>query len=147
VWNYNPEIETLVIGNDDENANHIVVSGKPPAGAALGSVTNGEAFDDTNLHVTGREKVLLYTDPKLVSAALSQSKATFLIAQEQRDLFAHAITVPTNPALQLVDVVSITDRNAPVGTGQTANARIWKQEVHYHAESATFEQTLHFEGV
>lgn len=149
VWSYNPEIETLVIGNDDENINHVIVAGKPPNGplVPLGSVTEGEAYDDTNIHVTGLEKFHIYTDPKLANATLCQNKAAFLLQQEQRDLIAHAIAVPANPALQLLDVVSITDQNAPTGTGKSANARIWKQEVVFNAENAEFEQTLYLEGV
>lgn len=148
-WSYNPEIETLVIGSDDENANHIIISGKPPNGpfVPLGSVTNAEVFDDANMHATGLEKVHIYADPKLTTQAFCQDKATFILAQEQRDLVAHTISVPVNPSLQLLDVISITDRNAPIGTGQSVNARIWSQEVHYHAENALFEQNIHLEGV
>lgn len=150
VWTYQPEIETLILGTDDERANHIIVSGKPPAGPTvpLGSVTNAEVFDDVHLHVTGLERVTLYTDVKLVTIQLCQNKATFLLQQEQRDQTAHTITVPANPALQLLDVITVIDQNASVsGTGQSNNSRIYKQEVHFNANLAEFEQTLYLEGI
>ena len=150
VWSYQPEIETLIFGTDDERANHIIVSGKPPAGPTipLGSVTNAEVFDDVHLHVTGLERISLYTDVKLVTNVLCQNKATFLLQQEQRNQRAHSITVPANPALQLLDVITVTDQGAGVGgTGQSANARIWRQEVHFDAQVAMFEQTVYVEGV
>jgi hypothetical protein len=150
VWTYNPEIETLVIGTDDERANHIIVSGKPPAGpnVPIGSVTNAEAFDDTHLHVTGLERFMAYTDIKLVTQTLCQNKATFLLQQAQRNQVAHHITVPANPALQLLDIITVIDQNSSVsGTGQTVNSRIYKQEVAFHAEKAEFEQIIYLEGI
>ena len=148
VWNYSPEIETLVIGSDDIRANHIIVSGKPPSGPTvlLGTVTNAEAFDDTHMHATGLERINMYTDVKLSTSLLCNRKATFLLQQEQRDQSAHTITVPVNPALQLLDVISVTDQNAPMGTGQTINARIWRQETHFNAQTAQYSQTLYLEG-
>src|SRR5262249_18790361 len=109
VWNYSPEIETLVIGNDDIRANHVIVSGKPPSGPTvpLGSVNNAEAFDDLHMHATGLERISMYTDIKLFTSALCNSKATYLLQQEQRDQNAHCIIVPVNPTLQLLDVISI----------------------------------------
>ena len=88
----------------------------------------------------------MYTDVKLSTSLLCNRKATFLLQQEQRDQSAHTITVPVNPALQLLDVISITDQNAPMGTGQTVNARIWRQETHFNAQTAQYSQTLYLEG-
>jgi hypothetical protein len=150
VWTYNPEIETLVLGTDDERVNHIIVSGKPPAGpnVPIGSVTNAEVFDDMHMHVTGLERFMAYTDIKLVTQALCQNKASFLLQQEQRDQVAHSITVPANPALQLLDVITVIDQGSGVsGTGQSTNARIYKQEVIFHAEKAEFDQIIYLEGV
>jgi hypothetical protein len=150
VWTYQPEVETLVLGTDDERANHIIVSGKPPAGpnVLIGSVTNAEVFDDVHMHVTGLERFLAYTDLKLFTQQLCVNKAAFLLQQEQRDQVAHCITVPANPALQLLDVIMVTDQGSSVGgTGQTVNSRIYRQEVVYHAEKAEFAQSIFLEGV
>jgi hypothetical protein len=150
VWSYSPEIETLVIGNDDIRANHIIVSGKPPSGPTvpLGSVTNAEAFDDVHMHATGLERVGMYTDVKLFTSLLCSRKAAFLLQQEQRDQMAHKITVPVNPALQLLDVVAIADQGSMLsGTSLAANGRIYRQEVEYRAEIAKYQQTLFLEGV
>jgi hypothetical protein len=146
VWTYQPEIETLVIGGDDLRSNHVIVSGLPPAGSYIGAVTNGEAYDDMHMHATGVERVIVESDPKLVTSALCADKASFLLQQEQRDQYAHTVTVPCNPGLQLLDVVHLADQSAPAGTGQSANGRILKQEVKFEAEKGLFEQTLDLEG-
>jgi hypothetical protein len=147
VWTYQPEIETLALGGDDMRANHIVISGLPPVSNYIGAVTNGEAYDDTHVHVTGVERVITESDPKLVTSALCASKAAFMLAQEQRDQIAHTVTVPCNPGLQLLDVVRMIDQAGPYGTGQNTTGRIIKQEVKYEAEQGLFEQTLWLEGV
>src|SRR5262249_23166911 len=46
VWSYTPELQTLTIGGDDRRTNHVIVLGKPPLSALLGSLTVGEAYDD-----------------------------------------------------------------------------------------------------
>jgi hypothetical protein len=147
VWSYAPEIETLSIGSDDTRANHVIVTGKPPAGSYIGAVTNGEAYDDIHMHATGLERVITASDPKLTTAALCASKAAFILAQEQRSQIAHAVTVPNNPALQLLDPIQLTDQTVPVGTGLSTTARIYRDEVHYQPESGTYEMTLYLEGL
>lgn len=147
VWSYAPEIETLAIGSDDMRANHVIVTGKPPLGSYVGAITNGEAYDDTHMHVTGLERIITTSDPKLATATLCASKAAFILAQEQRDQVAHTITVPNNPALQLLDPVQLTDQAAPLGTGLSTTARIYKDEVHYSAEKGLYDMTLYLEGM
>src|SRR5579884_3570472 len=49
VWSYQPEIEIVVFGTDDERANHVIVSGKPPTGGSAYALTEAEAYDDTNV--------------------------------------------------------------------------------------------------
>ncbi len=147
VWTYTPEIETLVLGSDDIRGNHVVVTGLPPVSSFLWSVTNGEAYDTTHAHVTGQERVEIDTDTKLITAGLCATKAAFILAQEERDQVAHSVTVPLNPALQLVDVVTLNDQAPLVGTSQSAVARIFKDEVHYLPEKAIFEMKLDLEGV
>jgi hypothetical protein len=147
VWNYTPEIETLAIGSDDIRANHVIVTGKPPIGTYIGAITNGEAYDDTHMHVTGQERIIATSDPKLTTAAMCASKAAFILAQEQRDQVAHTITVPNNPALQLLDPVQLTDQTIPLGTGLSTTARIYKDEVRYQPEKGLYDITLYLEGM
>jgi len=147
VWSYQPEVETLAIGSDDLRANHIIVSGKPPIGGPLGAITSGEAYDDTNLHTVGLERLLLTADQKIVTASQCASKAAFLMQQEQRGQAQHTITVPANPALQALDVITLADMPLPAGTGLTSNARIVKSEIKYEAQKGIYEMTLDLEGV
>jgi hypothetical protein len=111
-WRYTPEIETLTLGSTDVRTNHVIVTGKPPTGTYIGAITNGEAYDDAHMHTTGIEHVLTASDAKLSTAAVCSSKAAFLLAQEQRDQLSHNITVPLNPALQVLDVIQLSDNSA-----------------------------------
>lgn len=147
VWSYAPEIETLSLGSDDLRANHIVVSGKPPTGGQLGALTNGEAYDDSNAHVIGLERVILHADPKLASGAQCVSKAAFLLAQEQRQQVHHQVTLPANPALQLLDALTLTDQSAPAGTGLSALVRIHQLTVTFSAQKSEYHITLFLEGL
>ena len=148
VWTYTPEIETLAIGSDDIRGNHILVSGKPPAGGPLGAVTNGEAYDDVHMHATGLERLVISADPKLATSNLCATKASFILAQEQRNQTAHSIEVPANPALQLLDVVTLNDINSSIGgTGLTTTARIYKNETQFTAEKAAYQSIIYFEGL
>lgn len=147
IWSYQPEIETVTFGSDDLRGNHIIVSGKPPAGGFLGALTTAEAYDDTHNTIVGEERVIHKTDAKLLSTTQCALKAAFLMAQEQRSEIAHTVTVPANPALQLLDVVTLNDMNAPTGSNQSGNARIIGQIVHFQAQHALYEQQLKLEGV
>lgn len=147
VWTYAPEIETLTLGSANLRANHVIVSGKPPNGSYVGAITTGEAYDDMHMHVTGSEYVLTESDPKLLSAAVCSSKAAFLLAQEQRDQVAHSITLPHNPALQLLDPLQLNDQPQPAGTGLSSTARIYKAQVHYLPEHSIYSMTLDLEGL
>jgi len=147
VWTYTPEIETLAIGSDDVRGNHVLVSGKPPAGGPLGAITNGEAYDDLHMHTTGLERLVIDADPKLTTSALCAAKAAFILAQEQRDQTAHSIEVPANPALQLLDVLTLTDQAAPLGSGISSTARICKSSVHFLPEKCINVMLLGLEGI
>ncbi len=147
VWNYQPEIEAVTFGSSDQSANHIIVSGKPPAGAAAGSLTTAEVFDDAHLHLLGLERLLYHVDPKLTSTAQCDQKAAFLLAQEVRAQVQHSVTVPLNPALQLLDGIALTDSVAPRGSGQSATCRIIHMLARYDAQSALDELQLELEGM
>jgi hypothetical protein len=147
VWSYTPEIETLAIGSDDIQSNHVLVSGKPPAGGPLGAITNGEAYDDVHMHATGLERLMINADPKLTTSALCATSAAFILAQQQRDQTAHSIEVPANPTLQLLDAITLNDQAVPLGSGISSTARICKSSVHFLPEKATFIATINLEGV
>ncbi|QBD76183.1 hypothetical protein EPA93_09240 [Ktedonosporobacter rubrisoli] len=147
VWSYQPEVELVSFGSDDLRGNHIIVTGKPPTGGQVGALTTGEAYDDVNAHLVGLERLIHHIDPKLTTTAQCQLKAGFLLAQEQRAQTAHQVSVPANPALQLLDVITLSDYNAPQGSGQSSNCRIVRSTVLYNAEQAEFAHTLDLEGV
>lgn len=147
VWSYQPEIEAVTFGSADQRANHIIVSGKPPTGGAAGSLTTAEAFDDAHLRLLGLERLLYHVDPKLTSATQCSQKAAFLLAQEVRAQVKHIVTVPLNPALQLLDGITLSDSVAPRGSGQSATCRITHVLARYDAQSALDELQLELEGM
>lgn len=147
VWSYQPEIELVSFGSDDQRANHIIVSGKPPAGGLAGALTTAEAYDDTNLHLVGIERLLHHLDPKLGSTTQCAQKAGFLLAQEARAQVAHTVSVPLNPALQLLDGITLIDSAAPTGSGQTSACRIVRVLAHFDAQHGLDELQLQLEGM
>ncbi len=147
VWSYQPEIETVSFGNNDQRANHIIVTGKVPTSGGTGSLTNAEVFDDAHIHLLGLERLLYHVDPKLTSATQCNQKATFLLAQEVRSQIAHTVTVPLNPALQLLDAITLTDSSAPVGSGQNVTCRITQVQARFDAQQALNELQLMLEGL
>ena len=147
IWSYQPEIEAVSFGSDDQRANHIVVSGKPPLTGLLGALTTAEAYDDAHLHMIGVERLLHHVDPKLTTTAQCSQKAAFLLAQEVRSAIMHTVTVPLNPALQLLDCITLTDSIAPRGSGQQAICRIVRIVMRYNAQKSTDEMQLILEGL
>jgi len=147
VWSYQPEIELVSFGSNDQRANHVIVSGKPPVGGLTGALTTAEAYDDGNLHVVGLERLLHHIDQKLTTPAECAQKAGFLLAEEQRAQVMHSVTVPLNPALQLLDAVTLTDSAAPTGSGQHTTARIMQTLAHFDAQKAITEIQLTLEGM
>ena len=146
-WSYAPEIVTLTLGNADPRANHVIVTGKPPGVGLFGSITNGEAYDLTHMHATGVERLLIDTDPKLTTSSLCANKAAFMLQQEQRDQVAHSVTVPVNPALQLLDAITLTDQPSGIGTGKSATARIYHSEIHFQPAQGQYDMKLSLEGM
>jgi hypothetical protein len=147
VWSYQPEIETVTFGSSDQHANHIIVSGKLPASGIAGSLTTAEVFDDAHLHLLGLERLLYHVDPKLSSTAQCSQKAAFLLAQETRAQMRHTVSVPLNPALQLLDGITLIDSAAPAGSGQNVNCRITQIQAHFAAQYALNELQLTLEGM
>ncbi|HET8909906.1 MAG TPA: hypothetical protein VFN23_00480, partial [Ktedonobacteraceae bacterium] len=146
VWTYQPELELVSFGSNDQRANHIIVSGKPPAIGPLGSVTSAEAYDLAHLHQVGSERLLHHVDPKLTTLAQCAQKASLLLAQEMRLQITSTATVPLNPALQLFDCVALNDVVAPVGSGQQDTGRIIQLRALYDAQQALYELRLGLEG-
>ena len=147
-WSYQNEILLLTYGTDDLHGNHIIVTGKPKTGPSnIGVMTTGEAYDDVNTSLIGLERLVHHLDPKLTTVAQCLSKANFLLLQEQRAAYEHTVTVPYNPALQLLDVISVSDSAAPIGSGQSGNVRIHQATITYNAQHAVFEHVFDLEGV
>jgi hypothetical protein len=147
VWSYAPEIELVSFGSNDQRANHIIVSGKPPVGGSPGSLTTAEAFDDPNLHLVGVERLLHHVDQKLTSTSQCAQKANFLLLQESRVQAMYTVTVPLNPALQLLDGITLTDSAAPTGSGRSAACRILHLLAHYDAQHGIDDLQLVLEGM
>ncbi len=146
VWSYEPEVEIVTFGTQDERANHIIVSGKPPVGGTSFSLTVGETYDDNNAALVQREMLLHHIDAKLTNTAETADAAASLLAEEQRQAIKHTCTIPVNPALQVYDVVTIIDYVAPTGSGQNGNFHILQQEVQYEAQKAVYEHHLILEA-
>lgn len=147
VWSYQPEVELVSFGNNDQRANHIIVSGKPPIGGQAGALTTAEAYDDASLHLVGVERLLHHVDPKLTTTTQCAQKASFLLTQEQRIQAIYTVTVPLNPALQLYDVITITDSTAPTGSGRSATCRIVHLQAHFDAQHSTYDLQLVLEDL
>lgn len=141
VWAYQPEIETLTLGQIEQSANHLIVTGRAPTG----TLVFGEAYDFAHLTQTGLERPRYHIDPRLTTSEEAAMKATFLLAEEQRKSARHTITVPAHPGLQLLDVLTLTDQPAPTGTSQSVSARITALTVTYAPERAIAETTLELE--
>ena len=147
VWTYQPEIETLNFGSNEQRANHIIVSGKPPLSTQPAALTTAEAYDDAHIHLVGLERVLHHIDPKLTTTTQCSQKAAFLLAQEIRTQVIHTVTLPLNPALQSLDAITLIDSAAPQGSGQSATCRIMHLQTHYDAMSGVNELQLTLEGM
>ncbi len=147
VWSYQPEIETVTFGRNDQHANHIIVSGKLPVSGLAGSLVAAEVFDDAHLHLLGLERLLYHVDPKLTSAVQCAQKAAFLLAQEIRTQVRHTVTVPLNPALQLLDGITLIDSAAPAGSGQNETCRITEIHAHFDAHDGLNELQITLEGM
>jgi hypothetical protein len=146
VWSYRPEIELFSLGSSDERANHIIVSGKPPAGGPPQALTTAESYDDLHLQQVGCERLYYHIDHKLTTTSQCAQKAAFLLAQEQRAASRHRAVVPLNPALQLFDTLALTDSLAPTGSGQSLICRISGLQAHYEAQQGRAEMQLELEG-
>lgn len=147
VWSYQPEIELVSFGSNDARANHIIVSGKPPAGGNVGALTEAEAYDDANLHLVGVERLLHHVDQKLTSTSQCAQKASFLLMQEARSQVVHTLSVPLNPALQLYDAITLIDSAAPTGSGNHVTGRIAQLTAHFGAQQGIYDMQLVVEGL
>lgn len=147
VWTYQPEIESVSFGSTDQRANHVIVSGKPPAGLLSTALTTAEVFDNIQMRLVGQERLLHHVDPKLTTAAQCGQKAGFLLAQEKRAQIAHSVTVPLNPALQLFDGITLLDSAAPTGSGQSSICRVLVLQGYYDAQHGRDEMQLELEGI
>ncbi len=146
-WTYQPEIELVSFGSSEQRANHIIVSGKPPSGGSPVALTTAEAYDDAHMHLVGIERLLHHVDQKLGSVSQCAQKAAFLLEQETRTQVAHTVSVPLNPALQLLDGITLADSAAPTGSGQSSVCRIVRLIAHFDAQHGIDELQLELEGM
>ncbi len=146
VWSYQPEIELLSFGGDFQRANHIIASGKPPGSSMPFNLTTSEAYDDTHNQATRVESVLHHVDLKLTTTTQTSSAASLLMYTQQRSQVVHSVVVPLNPALQLIDVITLTDSAAPVGVGQSAVCRIIEHRALYDAQKAEYSSQFGLQG-
>jgi hypothetical protein len=150
VWSYQAEIEQLTLGSELQAGNHIIVTGRPPGSGNSGTgvpLLTAEAYDNSDLSWTGQERLVQHVDQKLTSVAQCASKAAFILAQEQRAQHTQSVTIPLNPALQLLDVISINDMPRPLGSGLSSQARIVHNQASYHPQNAEFTQIVQLAGV
>jgi hypothetical protein len=59
----------------------------------------------------------------------------------------HTVSVPLNPALQLLDGIKLTDNLAPSGSGQSGTCRILQLLAHYAAQQEVYDMQLELEGM
>ncbi|GCF11214.1 hypothetical protein [Dictyobacter arantiisoli] len=146
-WTYQPELESITFGSQQQSGNHVIVTGKPPVSGTSSALTTAEAYDDTNLQWTGQERLIQHIDQKLITTAQCASKAAFLLSSAQRAQVQHQIQVPFNPAHQLLDVIKITDASIPRGSGLSSAGRIIQSDAIYDPAQAAYTHTLHLTGV
>lgn len=116
-----------------------------PVGGLVGALTTAEAYDDGNVHLVGMERLLHHTE--LISVSQCAQKAAFLLAQETRSQVAHTVSVPLNPALQLLDAITLVDSAAPSGSGQNSVCRIARVLAHFDAQHGLYDLQLELEGL
>ncbi|HVU70227.1 MAG TPA: hypothetical protein VHD63_24065 [Ktedonobacteraceae bacterium] len=145
VWSYQNEIEQVAFGQDYQRANHVVVNGKPPGGGPF-SLTSSEAYDTTANAATRVERLLHHTDLKMFTTGQTTLAASLVLYAEQRAQTDTRLIVPLNPALQLLDVLTVTDAPAPTGTGQSVTGRLIEHQAIFNAQNAEYESHLSLQG-
>jgi hypothetical protein len=145
IWSYQNEIEQVAFGADYNRANHVIASGKPPGGGSF-NLTTSEAYDDTANEAMRVERLLHHTDLKNTTTAQTTIAANLVMYTEQRAQVDVQLIVPLNPALQLIDVVTVTDAAAPTGSGQSQVGRLIAHEAIFDATKAIYESHLALQG-
>jgi hypothetical protein len=146
VWSYQNEIEQVAFGQDYNRANHVVANGKPPGGGYQ-YLASAEVYDTQANAAMRVERLLHHTDFKSTTSAQAQIAANLMLYTEQRAQADTRLVVPLNPALQLIDVITVTDAPAPTSTGQSMIGRIIKHEAIYNAQNAEYESHLSLQGL
>lgn len=146
VWSYQHEIEQVSFGADYQRANHVVANGKPPSGGSSFALTSAETYDNIANAAMRVERLLHHTDLKMTTSAEALIAANLILYAEQRAQADTRLIVPLNPALQMVDVVTVTDAAAPTGSGQSAIGRIIEHQALYNAQKAEYQSHLSLQG-
>lgn len=144
VWSYQNEIEMISFGQDYQRANHVIVNGKPSGGTF--GLTSAEVYDDQAMAALREERIMHHTDLKITTTVQAGTAANLVMYTEQRAQVDTRLVVPLHPGLQLTDVITVTDTNAPTGTGQSAVGRVIEHQAIYSAQRAEYESHLSLQG-
>ena len=147
VWSYQNEIEQVAFGQDYQRANHVIANGKPPTGGNSYALTSAEQYDNTANAAMRVERILYHTDFKATTGAQASVAASLVLYAEQRAQTDTRLVVPLNPALQLLDVLTVTDASAPTGSGQSTVGHLIEQRAIYNAQRAEYESHLNLQGL
>lgn len=119
IWTYNLEPESYDVESNGERANHIVVRGPVTVPTAV-----AEVFDTAELTIADRERFALIIEPLAVTAALAVTVAAVMLNREKRLGTRVTLTVGPNPALELLDAVTINDAVLPALTVRIVAAQL-----------------------
>jgi len=139
-WSYHPDWFALSLGYSDDHATHVIITGRPLSVAQLCAA---EYVDYTMSAIDHQDRVLHVAMPRITTNAQASIKATLMMGDEQRSRTAHQVTVAGNPALQVLDVVQLTDDFL----GLTFTGRIAEIHVTYEAQRALYLMTCAAEAV
>lgn len=146
VWTYQNEIEQVSFEQNYQRANHVIANGKPPSGGNTYALTSAEEYDSVANASTRVERLLYHTNFKFTTSSEAAIAANLILHEQQRAQVLTSLIVPLNPALQLVDVITVNDASAPTGTGQSAIGRLIEHEAIFDAQKAQYESHLSLQG-
>jgi hypothetical protein len=141
-WSYSSDWFALSIGwsGDDDRATHIIITGKPLSPTQLCAA---ESVDYSACAAVNQDRIIHVANPRITTNAEASVKAGLMLADEQRAHSIYQLTVAGNPALQVLDVVTITDG----ALGLSYTVRITDLHVAYEARRVTYLMTCAAEAV
>jgi hypothetical protein len=141
VWSYRAEGLTYEL-EIKERANHIRVVGVAPVKAVVPAFA--EAWDYADIQRVGEERYLHVVDRLLTTSAHCQLRADLELRYAQRAGLGGRLQVPLNPALQVLDVVTVSDAGLPAdGATVRIEALTWTVDM----ETSAFDLEVDVGGV